>query len=177
MITLNLLPSNKKKQLKNQRLYSAIKEAVVLIILFTSIIAIMLWVSRYYLEKQLADLIVTNSLQLKSQEQTALKIQTINNKLKTIDNLQKNRYHLGQLIQQLTTITPASISYNQIRFFFQQKTIELSGTAKTRNDLLSLKNSLETTKWIKKINLPMDNLVNKENNQFQITIELNEPDI
>jgi Tfp pilus assembly protein PilN len=84
---------------------------------------------------------------------------------------------LGLLNQQLTDITPNSISYNQIKFFFQQKTIELSGTAKTRNDLLSLKNSLEKAGWIKKINLPMDNLVDKENNQFQITIELNEPEI
>ena len=105
------------------------------------------------------------------------KFKSINNKLKIIDNLQKNRYHLGQLIEKITNTTPNSITYDQIKFFLQQKTIELSGTALTRNDLLSLKSSLESADWIKKINLPMDNLINKENNKFQITIELNEPEL
>jgi Tfp pilus assembly protein PilN len=172
MITLNLMPRERKLALKNTRLFFALKEAATLIFLFASIGAIMLWVSRYYLEQQLSDLVVANAVNIKSNEATNAKIVSINAKIKTVENIQNNFLPLGQLTGQLSLLVPENIALDSIRFYRQQATVELSGTAKTRNDLLSFKNILEQTPWINKTDLPLIDLIEKTDNKFTVKLEV-----
>jgi Tfp pilus assembly protein PilN len=172
MITLNLVPPAKKISLRNTRIYEAIKEALTLIFLFTSIIAIMLWVSRYYLEKELSDLTIQNSAYIKSNEDANQKINALNSQITAIYNIQNNFISNRALIEDLSLIAPGSIAYKQIKFYRMQNLVELNGTAATRNDLLEFKNNLEKSIWIKSVDLPMTALINKEQNDFMMRLEI-----
>lgn len=171
MIALNLIPRERKILLKNTRLYAACKEAVTLIFLFAAIVSIMLWISRFYLEQDLADLVIANSANIKSNEATNRRILAINQKISLVDNIENNFISPRKAIETVSRIVPENISLNSISLYRQQAAIELSGTAKTRNDLLQFKNALSSAAWIKAVDLPMNDLISKDNNQF--TIKLN----
>jgi Tfp pilus assembly protein PilN len=173
MITLNLIPREQKNTLKNSRLYAAFKEAVTLILLFTAISSIMLWVSRYYLEQELADLMNINAINIKSNQATNDQIIAINNKIKATENIQNNFVPLGQFTARVAAMIPENIALNSLRLYRQESTLELIGTAKTRANLLQFKNSLEKNSWIKNVNLPITDLIDRENNKFIIKLELN----
>lgn len=173
MITLNLIPQEQKTVLKNNRLFIALREAATLMLLFGSIISVMLWSSRYYLEQQLSDLIIQNAANIQSNELTNKKISAINSKLTAIDNLQKSFLPNRQIIVAFSKLLPADVSCSQIKFYRQQSLLEIVGLAKNRESLLQFKSQLEKTPWIKKVDLPMASLVNKENNDFTLRLEIN----
>lgn len=172
MNTLNLIPQEQKTILKNNRLYIAFKEAATLLLLFAAIMSAMLWLSRYYLEQQLSDLIIQNTANIKSNESTNKKIASINAKISTIKNIQDSSLGNRRLIEKINALTPANIQYSQIKFYRQQAAAELVGTAKNREELVKFREILNQADWIKKVDLPMNSLVDKENNSFNIKLEI-----
>lgn len=171
MIALNLIPQEQKTLLKNTRLYAACKEAVTLLFLFAMIISIMLWISRYYLERDLADLVVANSANIKSNEAANQRIIAINQKINLVDGIEKNFIPSRLVVEAISHLVPENIALDAINFYRQQSSFEITGTAKTRNDLLQFKNILNSAAWVKNVDLPMTDLISKENNRF--TIKLN----
>lgn len=172
MNTLNLIPQEQKTLLKNSRLYIAFREALTLLLLFGAIIAVMLWLSRYYLEQQLSDLIIQNAASIKSNEATNQKISGLNSKISTIADMQKSFLSNRLLIENISALIPNNTYLTQIKFYRQQSALELTGLAKNRDELIKFKNILEQTAWIKKIDLPMSALINKDNNDFIIRLEI-----
>jgi Tfp pilus assembly protein PilN len=173
MITLNLIPQEQKTILKNNRLFIALKEAATLMLLFGAIISVMLWASRYYLEQQLADLIIQNAANIQTNELTNQKIKMANSKLTAINDLQKSFYPNRQILIAFTKLLPPNISCSQIKFYRQQSLLEITGLAQNRDSLLQFKTKLEQIPWIKKVDLPMTALIDKENNNFILRLEIN----
>jgi len=173
MITINLLSPNQKKELKVKRVYVAVKELTVLILLFTLIIAILLLSSKYVLDNKMARLIERNILVIQQNAEVVSKINSLNAKINVIDKIQNNFKKWSDFLLALTNATPVNISYELIRIQFDSAALELRGTAKSRDDLIKLKNNLNNLKLIKDINLPLKDLLPKENNQFTITASIN----
>ena len=173
MITINLISKEEKIKFKKDRLYSSLKEAVTLLLLFISIVAIMLWVSYYYLENQLVDLEMTNAIQIKSNEDINNRVTSVNKKITEIENIQNNFVYNHKITEKIASVISPGITYQQVKIYNLQKSLEVSGLAKTRQSLLDFKNNLEQQAWITKVDLPMSSLIEKENNQFNIKIEIN----
>lgn len=173
MITINLLSPNQKKELKIKRVYVAVKELVILLLLFTSIIAILLLASRYVLDNKMAQLIEKNTLVVQTNAAVVNKINLLNAKIDTIDKIQNNFKKWSNFLITITNLTPPNISYELIRIQFDSAALELRGVAKTRDDLTKLKDELNSLKLIKDINLPLKDLLPKDNNQFTITASIN----
>lgn len=133
----------------------------------------MLWISRYYLERDLADLMIANAINIKSNETTNQRINSLNQKIKLINGISTNFISDRRIIEAIALTVPESIELKTLNFYRQQSTIEISGTAKTRNDLQNFKNTLSSIVWIKNVDLPMNNLIDKENNQFSIKLTVN----
>lgn len=172
MITINLLSPNQKKELKIKRVYVAIKELIILVLLFTLIIAIMLLISKYVLDNRLAKLIERNAYTIASNRDVVNKISALNAKIKTIDKIQRDFKIWSEFFALLTNLTPANVSYDLIRIKSDEATIELRGLAKTRDDLTKLKDNLTGSSVLTDINLPLKNLLAKENNEFTITAKI-----
>jgi len=173
MITLNLIPEQQKTRLKNARLYATCKEAATLLFLFAAIISILLWISRYYLERDLADLVIANAGSIESNEAANQRIIAINQKIRLTDGLGGNFIPARRIIEAAAKAVPENIALDTIDFYRQQAMLEITGTAKTRNGLLQFKNILSAEPWIKSVDLPMINLIDKENNRFTIKLEIN----
>jgi len=172
MITINLLSPVQKRELKIKRVYVAIKELIILVLLFTLIIAIMLLVSKYILDNSLARLIERNAYTIEGNRDVVSKINAINTKITVIDKIQKDFKKWSKFFITLTDLTPNNISYDLIKIKYSEASIEIRGTAKTRDDLTKLKDNLTDSQIFSDINLPLQNLLAKENNNFTITAKI-----
>jgi len=172
MITINLLSPSQKKELKIKRIYVAVKELVILLLLFTSIIATMLLASKYILDNKMAKLIERNTQVIQANAEVVNKINSLNIKVEAIDKIQNNFKRWSYFLVTLTNATPPNISYELVRIQLDSASLELRGTAKSRDDLIKLKNNLNELKIIKDVNLPLKDLLPKENNQFTITANI-----
>lgn len=172
MITINLIPKEQKEVLKSAKAFRLAREAVLLLFIFAAAAAIMLLLSRYFLEYQLADLYERNAANIRSNEAINMRISHINSKISSAEAIQKNFQPLLPIISKTSSITPPNVKIDQIRFFRQQATLEISGSSKTRTDLLEFKGKLEQAEWIKSFDLPLNSLIDKEGNKFTIKIFL-----
>ncbi|MBI5765671.1 hypothetical protein HZA71_00380 [Candidatus Falkowbacteria bacterium] len=173
MITINLLSPQQKEETKTKRIYSAIKESAMLILLFTSIIAILLVISKYMLDEQLANLILKNAVQIQASQVKNNQIIAVNKKLNTIANIQKNFVKWSGFFVKLSQMTPENIQYGLVKVYYQDAALELEGAAKTRQDLLKLKKQLENSGLFANVDLPLGDLLAKENNIFHIKAKMN----
>ena len=173
MITINLLSPNQKRELKIKRIYVAIKELVMLVLLFTSIIAILLLGSKYILDNRLAKLIERNAYTIQENMEVIRKIGSLNTKINVIDQIQNNFKEWSIFLVSLTNETPENISYDSIKINYGDALIELKGVARNREDLIKLKENLDNSKFLTNINLPLQSLLPKENNVFIIIGNLN----
>lgn len=172
MITINLLSPSQKRELKVKRVYVAIKELIILVLLFTLIIAIMLLISKYILDNSLAKLIERNAFTIQENRDVVNKINMLNAKIGTIGKIQKDFKRWSDFFVTLTNLTPSNISYDLIRFKYEDASIELRGIAKTRDDLTKLKDNLTNSNILENINLPLKDLLAKDNNNFTITAKV-----
>ncbi|OGY44676.1 MAG: hypothetical protein A3B89_04305 [Candidatus Buchananbacteria bacterium RIFCSPHIGHO2_02_FULL_40_13] len=172
MIIINLLSPGQKKDLKIKRIYTAIKELVMLVLLFTLIIAILLLISKYVLDNQLAKLIEKNALTIQENQAIINEISSLNFKIEIVSRLQKDFKKWSDFLMAFSNITPPNISYNLIKIQYENASIELRGVAKNRDDLIKLKDNLNNFNLLLNVNLPLKNLLAKENNEFIITANL-----
>jgi Tfp pilus assembly protein PilN len=173
MITLNLIPPEQKTKLKNKEVYSTIKDLLLLFLLFSIIISIMLVGSKYYLQEKLTDLMNRNSVSIQSNDNINKRIIALNAKINEVYSIQKKSQKWSSLIQEIKKLTPASVTINEINISKQESSLELMGVAKTRSDLLQLKKNLDESNLFTKINLPINSLIERENNVFDIRADIN----
>lgn len=172
MITINLIPKEQKEILRSAKAFRLAREAVLLLFVFAATAAIMLLLSRYFLEYQLADLYERNAANIRSNEAINTRISHINSKISSAEAIQKNFQPLLPVINNISSLTPPNVKIDQIRFFRQQATLEISGSTKTRSDLIQFKEKMEGAEWIKSFDLPLSSLIDKEGNKFTIKISI-----
>lgn len=172
MITLNLIPEQQKNILRNGRSFATFREVVMLIFLFASIIAMMLWLSRYYLELELSDIAQRNSANIMSNEYTSGRITKINTQINSTKIITNSYLPIRPTLENFANIVSENIALKLITYSRNQSTLQISGIAKNRANLLEFKNNLEQTQWITSVNLPMNDLIEKENNTFDITLSV-----
>ncbi len=170
MITLNLIPDKQKTILKNGRNFTVFREVVMLVFLFASIMAMMLWLSRYYLELELSDIAQRNSANIMSNEYAGGRIVKINSQINSTEAVTNNYLPIRPTLQAVIDIVPEKIALKSLSYSRVQSAMQLSGTAKSRNDLLDFKAALQSAPWIVSVELPMSDLVEKENNEFDISL-------
>ena len=102
-------------------------------------------------------------------------IKKVNKELKNINEAQSHFSFWTPYLADLFKNMPAGISLNGLDFNKQNKDLIIQGLAKNRVDLLALKDNLAKFSWIKNLDLPASALTAKENINFIINIELNQP--
>jgi Tfp pilus assembly protein PilN len=172
MITLNLIPPEQKDKLKNKKIYSILKDLLLLFLLFSIIISIMLVGSKYYLQEKLTDLMNRNSISIQSNDNINKRIITINRKIDEVYTIQKESIRWSYLLQKIEKLTSANASTSEINISRQGAYIEIIGRTKKRTNLLELKQNLDQSGLFSKVNLPINDLIERENNSFNIRADV-----
>ena len=173
MILLNLLPPKYKKNLQSKRILIALKEVTMLILLFASAVAILLVGSKNILDKQLKKLVTNNQAQLEIHDKINNQVIAINKKIKNISQIQINYKKWSNFLIELTKNTSNNVQYQLLNIDRLTNTLEIRGVAQNRDDLLEFKDLLEDIGFFTEVNLPLSNLLARENNIFHIKATIN----
>lgn len=168
---LNLLSTEKYQHLKGMVSFQFIKNLLELILFIISIGGIVLlggqWVLQDYFNQIAAQIVSVSN----RYAQTNNEIKKINLILNKVVGIQKEYRDVAEILLEISAKIPERVTLTAMNFDDKNKKITLTGTASTRDDLILLKDHLNTLNWIKPMQIPPTQLTEKNNIQFAIIIE------
>ncbi len=170
--SINLIPENLQKQYDQEReslLYKRLLIRFMIIIGLFSIVAITSFLAIKLEEQQLASDIKILQNIVKQEGSNQQNLLLLNAQAKTIVGLAPLRVTPKQKLITIATLLNDTIKITQWEYDDTKLQFNFIGTAKTRQELLSLKNKLEESKEFIKVTLPLASLESSENVKFSMT--------
>ncbi len=168
MIILNLLPKEERITHERESNYEIAKNSLYLfLIIFIFINIAILW-TQTFLEKNFSGLI-ENGSSSSSTMQIKNKIKVINKKLQKINEIQKDYFNFSSPLIEIGKLLPQGVQINFLNLDKPKKQFILNGYAKTRDDLLKFQKTMEGSPFFANIKFPLDNLLLKENINFEFS--------
>ena len=173
MLTLNLIPKKLKKEAKLRRLYKELKRTDYILIIAAVTIAMTLLAAKLILQNNFKNIIEQTTLVAETSQVHNVKMQDINFQMSQISQIQSDFVEFSLLIEDLATKTPENIALSNVKINRVPPSINISGYADTREELLSFKKNLEDSPIYFDIKFPLQNILQKENINFEMSAKLN----
>lgn len=176
-IYLDLLPGEKKQEIRRKKLFRKILFEEFLFLLPILLFVAMLLNIYYVLIIQRDAMVAAHSLEQSQEKYQELsryeeKFKQVNEYSQMLGKIQAGHLYWSNFFSQLSSITPDGIRISDIST--KNYKIFLLGRASTRETLLDFKGRLESVECFKEINIPLSNLVVKDNVDFQMDLAINE---
>ena len=175
-IKLNLIPPQKKEEIiraNHFRLF--LKWGIELFGIFA--IFIVMLMSIYYilninlrLAKESYTTSIRSNEQYKEIEKYESEINNVNGNISQIEKLQNGQLNWSKFFQRFHDHFSNEIEIKGLAT--RNYSVALIGAAKTRDNLISFKDSLAADSCFSEVNLPLSNLVSKEDLDFQIDFKI-----
>lgn len=173
MLSLNLVSDELKREIKLRHIYKLIRKIGYVLIFITVIIAVVLTAAKTTLKKNYLKIVEQTSLVNVANQSYSSKVKEINSRVNTISETQKDYIYWTNLLKYLSEKTPDKITLSFMKINKDLSILKMGGEAKTREDLIVFKQNLENSKVFSDINLPLENMLTKENIVFEISIKIN----
>jgi len=95
-----------------------------------------------------------------------------NQKISNLNSFYQNQIDLTEVLEKISFLLPLNVYLTDFSYQKEKKLITLEGFAKTREDFLEFKKSLEVEKGFSNLNSPISNLVKPTDIDFYITFNL-----
>jgi Tfp pilus assembly protein PilN len=170
-IYIDLLPEERKNEIKRKKLLRLIVKQEVLF-LFPLLVLIVIMLDIYWvLGIQRNSMIETGSLEQNQGKYKELseyedKFKEINTTTAILNKLQQSHLSWSNLIEVITKATPDGVYLTD--FANKDYQIFLTGKAKNRESLIAYKEALIASGCADNVNVPLSNLVNKTDVDFQL---------
>jgi type IV pilus assembly protein PilN len=170
-IYIDLLPEERKNEIKRKKLFRLIVKQEVLF-LFPLLVLIVIMLDIYWvLGIQKNSMIETGSLEQNQGKYKELseyedKFKEINTATAILNKLQQSHLSWSNLIEVITKSTPDGIYLTD--FANKDYQILLTGKARNRESLIAYKEALIASGCADNVNVPLSNLVNKTDVDFQL---------
>ena len=171
MIHLNIVPSNIKKEIKLSNIHIFLKNIYSVIIILVSCYAIILLAVNLILTTHFIKTINETTQVTKNTENYTNDVRDINNLINFMDEIQNDSTKWSYFLEYLNSNISTDIALNRISINKVNNELILSGHANTRDSLILLKGTLENSKYIKNVNFPIKNLLEKNDINFEIKTE------
>lgn len=176
---INLLSPEEKTELSMERKRKIAAILGSLFLIFLIFLVILLFSVKIYILSQIQSQKTTfdlenkliNSLQVKEFEEN---ITNINNKISQLNDFYKNQVNLSQVLDKISNIAPVGIYLTDFSYQKEKSQITILGQAKTRDNLLEFKKSLESQSEIKNLYSPISNLTKPTNIDFYFTFNISQ---
>lgn len=168
MISLNLLSPEKKKEISKQMIFVSLQYLVSWILISVCAAGTILLATKLFMQNAFSQAVRVGALV--TQEYGALnqRVYLVNQKIDFFSNIQRQFVVWSPKLAAFTEIIPANIQINSINLNYTTKDIQISGYAAKRDDLLLLKQNLERSALINTINMPIENLLEANDINFNI---------
>lgn len=96
-----------------------------------------------------------------------------NNRIRGIAQMQEEYIPWSHFVEYIAKSSNNGIIFNNIEISKEEQQIKLIGVAETRNSLLQFKNDLQESSNISEVIFPIENILKKEDVDFNIRIKYN----
>lgn len=176
-IYLDLLPTEQKKELhRNKIFHRIIKQELLFALPLFALIGV-LFAANFVLKNQKENVVLQNS-----QVQTGSRYQELDsyeNKFKitnentaNLSKIQAGHLQWTEILKFFNSLVPENVHI--ISIATKNYKMMISGLAQNRDDLLTFKDKLEKNTCITEVNLPLSNIVQRENIDFQMDFSIKE---
>ncbi len=172
MIDLNIISRELKKEINAKAIYVSFKNLLALIFIILIFYAIALLVCLLILQIHFTKTVKDTTLLVRRTENYTTEVRQINNLIINTETIQADFVAWSYLLEYLQTLSNENIKISNIGVDKGEKAIALTGVAATRDSLLQLKETLEQSNYFSEINLPIKNLLERENINFSINTNL-----
>lgn len=174
-IGINLLPPEKKAQLYASERFRSILGWEAVIFLVAGVFFGFIFCVHYLLSFNLQLISATsvsksNGAQYETIKYYESKFSEINSKISKISSIASGQIYWSELFLKLNNLVPDNVEISGMSS--KDYALFLAGKAKTREDLLVFKDNLSREECFESVNLPLSDLVSKENIAFQIDLEI-----
>lgn len=174
MLHLNLISQQLKIEIKLRHIYEMSKKIFFIVAIILISVSIIILFAKLIIQNSFNQIVEQTTLITQNFKSSDIKFKQINAQLDYIDQMQNNFTTWSFLFDGLfNNIDQNNINFTSIKINQDQKTIILSGFAKSREALLELKKQLENSAMFFNINLPIQNLLKQTDINFKITASLN----
>ena len=170
---INLVPENQKKILNRERMFLLLHGIIGMIVVVIAFNAIMLTGARFILINHYNNL--KNDSALVNTELINLQndIIEINKKINDAQKIQTSFVKFSDLSSSINKLAPKGIIVEFMHIDAKDNNLRINGISKNRELLLVLKDNLENSGFVKKLESPLSNLLEKENIEFRFSADLN----
>jgi len=172
MLRLNLLSEEAKKEAKLKRFHSLIVRVDAILIIGAVFLSIFFTAAKALLVANFKEFYNQDALLKTNGQEYNEKIRAINEKLKTVSKIQEEFTPSSLLIKELTDRIPDGVSLSYIRADIGGRNLRISGQADKRESFLTLRSNLSESPAFVEIDSPLQNILRKENVDFEINIKL-----
>ena len=178
VISPNLLPHEEK----DEQYYDTIAKTLKRLIQFAFLLLLVLWALGGLLilriDQQEKNLV--QGLQTEVNREKLKELSSINAQLKElrilngkVDRAQKSEFLFSNLLEELSKIVPQNVALTAFETIVDQPGwIKIKGVARTRDNFLKFKESLESSEYCAKVESPLSNYVTPESFSFELNIQL-----
>lgn len=170
-IKLNLIPPSRKEEIaKNNNFKLAIRIEILLTIIFVIFLAV-LFFFQYIINLNLSSLAAAYEKNENLPKYNKIKdydgqFEQVNSLTGEVLSVKRSQLYWTILFIKLNGVVFSGITINSLST--QDYLITLKGTAKSRSDLILFKEKLDNEQCFSNVDLPISDLVNKDNVNFQI---------
>jgi len=173
MITLNLVSPKQKQFLKVRKFYRLLKNFLYILVIYSSVLASTLIPINDCIKninEQVNNRKTETELRDKNLTQ---KIDELNQRMVILQQIQTEFFNWSIYYKNLSGLVPEDVSLNDVYSNLFENTVVIKGYAKTRNSLITFKNSLESSAYFTDINIPLSNFLTEEGITFEIKGKIN----
>ncbi|PLX26598.1 hypothetical protein C0581_04160 [Candidatus Parcubacteria bacterium] len=171
-IRLNLLSPSKKAHLKRMSHFQFIKSIFEILLITTSVLAMILLGSQTVLQTYFAEL-TENVVAVNNEHvEETREILRINKLLEEVQQVQKGYIAWTPLVAEIASSTPHGVTLSNFNIDMSSKKMTLSGYAETRDIFLQFQDELRGISFVSSINSPLSDLTKPEDIAFNITASL-----
>lgn len=171
MIILNLLPKNKKLELGLTQLYITIKNVIILILVITILVAISLLITKAALQNHFTTVVNQSTLTTQYATSFSQGVKSFNQKMMAVEKVQADYIAWTEFLIIFYELIPEEIAIFTLDV--NSSKIHITGIAQTRENLLLLKSNFEQSTLFKSIDVPLNDLLKKENLDFNLRADVN----
>lgn len=169
MIDINLLSKELKIKITIRRTLEAIAFVFYVIFSISLVVSIIMFFMDITLANNVQNMESTRMNINQNYKDHIADIRMINKDVLELEKIQEQTIVWSDFLYQLSLLQTNDVLFNQLSASNNDKLIKISGSAKTRSALLSFKSLLDESGMFDDIELPLSNILEKENIEFTIT--------
>lgn len=176
-ISINLLPQERKDVLAKKKFFAMLIRQEFAFLFAFSLMAILLYALNWTVKFELNSVVESKAWDMNNEGHRELKkyedkFKEINKKTKFLSSLDENHLRWTNVLTMIDGIIPQEISLTHLST--QDYRISIAGVANERDDLLRFQEKMAAVDCFSEINVPLSNLVNKNNVDFQMEFKVSE---